>query len=97
MSFVLDADYGTYWRFMKKLCMTELLSAPQINKFVDIRGEEMMRLVNVLTNSSSQRTSVDLGEELMVMTNNVICRFFSLQCLVLFFLITLFLHFVILL
>lgn len=72
--FVLNAEYGTYWRFMKKLCMTELLSAPQINKFVDIRREEMMRLVGVLVESSSKRAAVDLGEELMIMTNNVICR-----------------------
>ncbi|KAI8558947.1 hypothetical protein RHMOL_Rhmol04G0136000 [Rhododendron molle] len=72
--FVRNAEYGTYWRFMKKLCMTELLSAPQINKFVDIRREEMMRLVGVLVESSSKRAAVDLGEELMIMTNNVICR-----------------------
>ncbi|KAF7145265.1 hypothetical protein RHSIM_Rhsim04G0098600 [Rhododendron simsii] len=74
LSFVSRPKYGTYWRFMKKLCMTELLSAPQINKFVDIRREEMMRLVGVLVDSSSKRAAVDLGEELMIMTNNVICR-----------------------
>ncbi|XP_057496728.1 3,9-dihydroxypterocarpan 6A-monooxygenase-like [Actinidia eriantha] len=69
----VNAEYGTYWRFMKKLCMTELLSAPQINKFVDIRRQEIMKLVEILVNSSTKSSAIDLGEELMVMTNNVIC------------------------
>jgi hypothetical protein len=36
------AQYGDYWRFMKKLCMTRLLAVPQLDHTVDIREQEVM-------------------------------------------------------
>ncbi|KAL6129884.1 hypothetical protein ACLB2K_068266 [Fragaria x ananassa] len=36
--------YGDYWRFMKKLCMTELLSPKQIERSRSIRQEEIARM-----------------------------------------------------
>ncbi|GFY80603.1 cytochrome P450, family 712, subfamily A, polypeptide 1 [Actinidia rufa] len=35
--------------------------------------QEIMKLVEILINSSTKSSAIDLGEELMVMTNNVIC------------------------
>ena len=68
------AEYGAYWRFMKKLCMTELLSMPQVNRFMDIRREETMKLLETLVKCSGQGKVCDLGVHLMTLTNNVICR-----------------------
>lgn len=28
---LITADYGKYWRFLKKICMEEILLAPQLN------------------------------------------------------------------
>ncbi|PHT36156.1 hypothetical protein CQW23_23856 [Capsicum baccatum] len=38
-------DYSKLWIFLKKICMTEILSAQQISKFADVRKEEMMKLL----------------------------------------------------
>ncbi|XP_027068728.1 cytochrome P450 93A3-like [Coffea arabica] len=70
----VNAEYGPYWRFMKKLCMTELLSVTQVNRFVDIRRQEMMKLLKILVGFSEERKACDLGVELMTTTNNVISR-----------------------
>lgn len=40
------APYGDNWRFLKKLCITRLLGAPQLEKFTDVRAEEVTRLVD---------------------------------------------------
>ncbi|KAA8517015.1 hypothetical protein F0562_017167 [Nyssa sinensis] len=59
---------------MKKMCMMELLSAPQLNRLADIRKEEMMKLLETLVRCSEEAVACNLGEEIMIMTNNTICR-----------------------
>ena len=68
------AQYGNYWRFMKKLCMTKLLAVPQLNHTVDIREEEVVKLVESVTKSSREGKACDLSHELTTLTNNTICR-----------------------
>ncbi|XP_057982263.1 cytochrome P450 93A3 [Malania oleifera] len=70
----LTAEYGTYWRFMRKICMTELLSASQLSRFIDVREQEIMRLMEILVKRSGAGEVCDLGAELMTMANNVVCR-----------------------
>ncbi|KAK3003727.1 hypothetical protein RJ639_019454 [Escallonia herrerae] len=69
-----EAEYGAYWRFLKKICMTELLSAQQLNRFADIRKEEFVKLLEVVLRSAKKNEAFDVGAELMSMTNNVVCR-----------------------
>ncbi|KAJ1377811.1 Cytochrome P450 [Sesbania bispinosa] len=38
------APYGTYWKFMKKLCMSELLNGKMLDQLFPIRQEEINRL-----------------------------------------------------
>ncbi|KAK1578631.1 hypothetical protein Q3G72_031862 [Acer saccharum] len=71
--FVL-AQYGDYWRFMKKLCMTRLLSVPQLNKFADVREEEKIKLVESVMKCCIQGHPCDLTTEFTTLTNNTICR-----------------------
>ncbi|PON52824.1 Cytochrome P [Parasponia andersonii] len=66
--------YGDYWRFMKKLCMTELLSPRQLDRSRAVRAEEIERLLRKLLESGARKEVVDLGAELMKVTNNSICR-----------------------
>ncbi|CAN0927691.1 3,9-dihydroxypterocarpan 6A-monooxygenase [Linum grandiflorum] len=58
----VTAQYGEYWRFMKKLSMTRLLSVPQLRLFADVVDEEKVRLIE-----SAARAFTTL-------TNNTICR-----------------------
>ncbi|XP_073138329.1 cytochrome P450 705A22-like [Henckelia pumila] len=66
-------DYGKYWIFLKKICMMEVLSAQAINRFADVRKEELMKLVEVAANCSKNGAACDMGAEFMAMTNNLIC------------------------
>ncbi|KAL4273876.1 hypothetical protein GQ457_13G011450 [Hibiscus cannabinus] len=71
--FVL-AQYGDYWRFMKKLCMTRLLAVPQLDKFADIRDQEKVKLVESVMKCCGEGKTCDLSSELTTLTNNTICR-----------------------
>lgn len=68
------ADYGTYWRFVKKLCVTELLSVSQVNRFADIRREEKIKILETLVKCGKERKACNFGKEMMILTNNIICR-----------------------
>lgn len=68
------AQYGDYWRFMKKLCMTRLLAVPQLEKFIDIRKEEKVKLVESVMVCAKEGKLCDLSKEFTVFTNNTICR-----------------------
>ncbi|CAM8976267.1 unnamed protein product [Rhodiola kirilowii] len=66
--------YGTYWKFMNKLCMSELLGGRTLERLHPVRQEERRTLINMLMQKASDRESVDLGRELIKMSNNVITR-----------------------
>ncbi|KAK3219932.1 hypothetical protein Dsin_013902 [Dipteronia sinensis] len=68
------AEYGDYWRFMKKLCMTRLLSVPQLDRFADVREEEKIKLVESVMKCCIQGQPCDLTTEFIALTNNTICR-----------------------
>lgn len=40
--------YGTYWRFLKKLCMTELLSGKTLEHFVSVRENEIQAFLKTI-------------------------------------------------
>jgi len=69
-----NAEYGTYWRFMKKLCMTKLFAGTQLDRFIHIREQETLKLLKSLVERSREGKPCDLGEELSVFSSNIICR-----------------------
>ncbi|KAK6941881.1 Cytochrome P450 [Dillenia turbinata] len=68
------SPYGPYWKFMKKLCMTELLGGRTLNMLLPVRQDEIRRLLQFLTKKAKAGEAVDIGGELMSLTNNVISR-----------------------
>ncbi|XP_065856384.1 cytochrome P450 93A2-like [Euphorbia lathyris] len=66
--------YGPHWKFMKKLCMTELLGSRTLDKFLPIRQEETMRFLKVVLSKAETKAEVNVGGELMRLTNNIISR-----------------------
>ncbi|KAG6533784.1 cytochrome P450 93A3-like [Zingiber officinale] len=69
------APYGSYWKFMKKLCVSELLGGRTLDLLLPIRREEVVAFVRTLYDKSKEgRTTVDMGGELVRLTNNVISR-----------------------
>ncbi|XP_042396436.1 3,9-dihydroxypterocarpan 6A-monooxygenase-like [Zingiber officinale] len=69
------APYGPHWRFLKKLCMSELLGGRTIDQLLPIRTEEVVSLVRSLYDRCKVgRTSINMGSEVLNLTNNVISR-----------------------
>lgn len=68
----ITAPYGAYWRFMKKLCVTELLGTRQIERSRAVRREEIERLLRRVLETKDG--VVNVGAELTRLTNNVTCR-----------------------
>ncbi|KAL0006738.1 hypothetical protein SO802_008240 [Lithocarpus litseifolius] len=78
---IFVAPYGDCWRFFKKLCKNELLSAHQIEKSRDIRREEIIRFLHKVLESGKKKQVLDMSSELMKLTNNTTCRVvMSIRC-----------------
>ncbi|XP_026429032.1 cytochrome P450 71A1-like [Papaver somniferum] len=69
------APYGEYWREVRKVCVTKLLSAKRVQFFDVARKEEIGSLIEKVKVLSSQPgTVVDLTELLLNLANNLISR-----------------------
>ncbi|GMN54837.1 hypothetical protein TIFTF001_023962 [Ficus carica] len=68
------AEFGPYWKFMKKLCMSRLLGAQTLDQLRPIRREEVKRLLGLLLKRAKAKEAVDVGKELTKLTSNVISR-----------------------
>ncbi|KAF3775836.1 Cytochrome P450 71A4 [Nymphaea thermarum] len=66
------SPYGPFWRFSRKLYLTELFSDKRLASFRYIRTEEVRELVRSL--HSAGRTPVVLRESLWRLTAGIICR-----------------------
>ncbi|OMO96575.1 Cytochrome P450 [Corchorus capsularis] len=53
------APYGNYWRFMKKLCITELFSPRQIERSRAVRHQEITRLLRHMIHSAAKTEDGD--------------------------------------
>ncbi|XP_062003700.1 cytochrome P450 93A2-like [Rosa rugosa] len=75
------APYGPYWKFMKKLCMSELLGGRILDQNLPIRHEEIERFLHFMVKKADKGEQVDVGGELVRLTNNIISRMtFNRRC-----------------
>jgi hypothetical protein len=76
-----SARYGDYWRFIKQLCMSELLSTQQVEQSRDVRHEEIVCFLLKALESAKKQHVFDVGAELMKLTNNSTCKLtMSMRC-----------------
>nr|XP_043636620.1 cytochrome P450 93A3-like [Erigeron canadensis] len=68
------APYGSYWKFMKKIVMSQLLNGTTLDLLLPVRRDEINRFMKSLSKNSKVGKSVDLDKELVRMSNNVISR-----------------------
>ncbi|KAM6592859.1 hypothetical protein CsatA_000562 [Cannabis sativa] len=66
------APYGPYWKFMKKLCMTQLLGGQTLNKLLPVRSEEIKRFLKLMSKRAESKEPIEIGKELTKLTNNII-------------------------
>jgi cytochrome P450 len=73
------APYGPYWKFMKKLCMSELLGGRTLDTLLPVRQDEISHLLRVLLRKANACEAVDVGGQLVMLTNNIISRMLMSQ------------------
>ncbi|GJV67963.1 cytochrome P450 93A3-like protein [Tanacetum coccineum] len=71
LSFV---DYGPYWTFTKKIVMSQLLNGAKLDLFLKVRQDEINSFIKSLSRIAKVGMAVDLGGELVKVSNNVISR-----------------------
>ncbi|XP_031254881.1 cytochrome P450 705A12-like [Pistacia vera] len=68
------APYGDSWRFMKKLCVSDLLGARHLERSRNVRREEIMRLLSKILEKAGKNEVVDVGSELGKIASSVLMR-----------------------
>ncbi|KAL8122468.1 hypothetical protein AgCh_018985 [Apium graveolens] len=69
---LMFSPYGPYWKFVKKLIMSELLGGRTLDLLQTVRCYEIRSMINVMLKKSVAAEAVDVGVELTRLTNNVI-------------------------
>ncbi|KAM7484133.1 hypothetical protein LguiA_000142 [Lonicera macranthoides] len=69
---VTFSKFGPYWRQVRKICVTELLSPKRVNSFQLVRDEEINRLIAAV--SAGAGGVVNVSELLFKLANDVLCR-----------------------
>ncbi|KAJ3707909.1 hypothetical protein LUZ61_011614 [Rhynchospora tenuis] len=66
--------YGPYWRFIKKLCVSQLFGGQTLELLRQIRRDEIQRFLKTLFEKSKRVEEVELGTELVRLASNIISR-----------------------
>jgi len=66
------APYGDYWRLVRRLVTTHVLSAGKVQSLRRARQEEVALAVAKIRDAAS--TAVDMTEVFCVFTNDMVCR-----------------------
>nr|QPC57094.1 CYP71AJ48 [Kitagawia praeruptora] len=66
------ARYSEYWRQVKSVCVTQLLSSRRVHSFHNVREEEVALLIQNIEYPHSKL--VNLSDMLAELTTNVVCR-----------------------
>nr|XP_043637773.1 cytochrome P450 93A3-like [Erigeron canadensis] len=64
--------YGPYWKFLKKIVMSKLLNGKTLDMLSSVRHQEINGFINLISKNAKVGEAMDLGKELMKLTNNVI-------------------------
>ncbi|XP_052179778.1 cytochrome P450 CYP736A12-like [Diospyros lotus] len=67
-------EQGEYWRSVRKLCSTELLSGAKIDSYGGMRRQEVTAVVKSLKAAAAGGDVVDLSETVEVLAENLTCR-----------------------
>eukprot|EP00268_Persea_americana_P063489 TRINITY_DN8239_c2_g1_i1.p1 TRINITY_DN8239_c2_g1~~TRINITY_DN8239_c2_g1_i1.p1 ORF type:complete len:508 (-),score=54.15 TRINITY_DN8239_c2_g1_i1:387-1910(-) len=71
---VTFSPYGPYWRQVRKICVTELLSPKRVNSFRLVRDEEVTRLLRSVSASAVSASETDMSERFFGLANDILCR-----------------------
>jgi len=67
--------YGDYWKYVRKICVTELLTPKRIDFFKDVREEELSVIIRSIWEESESGTiAVNVSNAFFTLTTNIIWR-----------------------
>nr|ASB17940.1 cytochrome P450 CYP71AP39 [Polygala tenuifolia] len=69
---IVFAPYGDYWRYIRKICILDLLSAKRVQSYAPVRVQQVARLVDRV--AESYPGSTDLTKMLGLYANDVLCQ-----------------------
>ncbi|KAL5178067.1 Cytochrome P450 71D9 [Glycine soja] len=66
------APYGDYWRWLRKICTSELLSSKCVQSFQPIRGEELTNFIKRI--ASKEGSAINLTKEVLTTVSTIVSR-----------------------
>ncbi|KAF5470603.1 hypothetical protein F2P56_011107 [Juglans regia] len=73
-SSIVFGPYGPYWKFIRRLSTNELLGSHTMKNFLSLRESEYRRLLRVFASKSEAGEAVNVTNELLKLSNNVISK-----------------------
>lgn len=71
---IVFSPYGEYFRQVKKMCVSEILSVKRVQSFQYVRAEEIALVIEKISVSSLQGASINLTEILLSLSNDIVSR-----------------------
>ncbi|KAL3824902.1 hypothetical protein ACJIZ3_020931 [Penstemon smallii] len=71
---VVFSPYGAYWRYIRKICILELLSTKRVQSYGFVREQEVARMARRIEQSCSDDGTINLTKMLALYANDVLCR-----------------------
>ncbi|KAL2327923.1 hypothetical protein Fmac_021350 [Flemingia macrophylla] len=71
---IVFAEYGPYWRNVRSLCTTKLLTASKLNLFAPLRREELGLFVKSLEKAAASRDVVNVSEQVQELLDKIVCK-----------------------
>nr|BAK05774.1 predicted protein [Hordeum vulgare subsp. vulgare] len=68
------APYGPHWRFMKRLCMAELLGPRTIELLRPVRAAELAGVMGAAAAAAAEGEALDVSRQLIRLSNNAMMR-----------------------
>ncbi|KAG5536991.1 hypothetical protein RHGRI_024430 [Rhododendron griersonianum] len=68
------SPHGEYWRQMRKICVTQLLSLNRVHSFHSLREEEVMGWIEKIRRASLDSAPINLGDLFVHLSSNIISR-----------------------
>ncbi|XVE80778.1 hypothetical protein DITRI_Ditri15bG0007600 [Diplodiscus trichospermus] len=66
---IVFSPYGSYWRNIRKICVTELLSSKRVESFRKVREEEVSNLIKMI--SLSEGLAINLSKMIFSLTYGI--------------------------
>ncbi len=71
---MIFAEGGPMWRYLRKICMTELFSVKRLQSFQPIRTQEISSTLNNIYMESEEGKVVNLNFHLTCLINNIVTQ-----------------------